>query len=48
MQRVQSVLAIADNENELLNQQIVEFIKKCGEIALKMMISDPPLIFDIR
>lgn len=48
MQRVQSVLAIADNENEQLNQQIVEFIKKCGEITLKMMISDPPLIFDIR
>jgi len=48
MQQVQSVLSIADNENEHMNQQIMEFITKCGEITMKMMISDPPLILDCR
>jgi hypothetical protein len=48
MQKIQQVLAIADNESEEVNGQIVDFISKFGEIALKMMISDPPLIFDFR
>lgn len=48
MQRIQSVLSIADNENEEINNQIVKFIQKFGEIALQMMISDPPLLFDFR
>ena len=48
MQKIQAVLAIADNENEDINQQISDFIKQCGEIILKMMISDPPLLFDCR
>lgn len=48
MQKIQSVLAIAENENEEINKQISEFIQKCGEIVLKMMISDPPLLFDCR
>jgi hypothetical protein len=34
MRKIQSVLAIADNENEEINQQIVEFIKKFGQITL--------------
>jgi hypothetical protein len=46
MQNVQNVLAIGENENEDINQQIIDFVKKCGEISLKMMISDPPLAFD--
>ena len=41
-------MAIAENENEDINLQICEFIKKCGEIVLKMMISDPPMLFDCR
>jgi hypothetical protein len=34
MNKVQSVLAIADNENETINNQIVEFLSKFGEVAL--------------
>ena len=34
MRKIQGVLAIADNESEEVNQQIIEFIKKFGEIAL--------------
>lgn len=34
MRKIQSVLAIADNENEDVNSQIIEFVKKFGEIAL--------------
>ena len=48
MLKIQAVLAIAENENQDINQQISEFIKKCGEIVLKMMISDPPMLFDSR
>lgn len=48
MQKVQSVLAIADNENENINNQIVSFLSKFGEVALQMMISDPPLLFDFQ
>jgi len=48
MMKVQGVLAIAENENEQMNQQIVDFVNKCGEICMMMMISDPPLVFDCR
>ena len=48
MQKIQSVLLIADNESEETNNQIVEFIEKFGSIALQMMISDPPLLFDFK
>lgn len=48
MRKIQGVLAIADNENEEINQQIVDFIKKFGEIALQMMISDPPLLMNVE
>ena len=46
MNKIQQVLAISDNESEDINNQITEFIQKFGELCLKMMISDPPLIFD--
>ena len=48
MMRVQAVLAINDNENEEVNKQIVEFIRKFGEIALQMIISETPLLVDLR
>ena len=48
MMRVQAVLAINDNENEDTNKQIVEFIRKFGEISLQMMISETPLLVDLR
>lgn len=48
MKKIQDVLAIAEGESEDINKQISEFIQKCGEIILKMMISDPPLLFDCR
>ena len=47
MRKIQGVLAIADNESEEINQQIVDFIKKFGEIALQMMVSDPPLLLNV-
>ena len=48
MNKIQTILAIADNENEDINEQISEYIRKTGEIAFQMMISDPPLLFDIK
>ena len=42
------MLAISDNESEDVNNQIIEFIQKFGELSLKMMISDPPLVFDFN
>lgn len=46
--RVQAVLAIGDNENEEINKQIVDFIRKFGEISLQMIISESPLLIDLR
>ena len=48
MAKIQSVLAIAENDNSEINQQIVDFIKKFGKVALQMMISDPPLLIDFQ
>ena len=48
MTKVQNVLAIGENEDEDMNNQITEFIRKSGEIIIKMMISDPPLLFDCK
>jgi|TARA_B110000305_G_C19322702_1_gene579757 hypothetical protein len=47
MRKIQGVLAIADNESEEVNQQIMDFIKKFGELALQMIISDPPFLFNV-
>ena len=33
MQKIQTILAIADNENEDINEQISDFIRKTGEMA---------------
>ena len=45
---MQAVLAIADNENEEINKQIIDFIRKFGEISLQMIISETPLLVDLR
>lgn len=42
------MLAINDNENEEINKQIVDFIRKFGEIVLQMIISETPLLVDLR
>jgi hypothetical protein len=41
------VLSIAD-ESPSVNQGIVTFLKKLGEVAFQMLISDPPIVFDIK
>mmetsp|Transcript_4150 Transcript_4150/g.7029 ORF Transcript_4150/g.7029 Transcript_4150/m.7029 type:complete len:89 (+) Transcript_4150:452-718(+) len=48
MLKIQGVLAIAENESEDINGQIEQFVQKFGELALKMLISDPALCFDFR
>lgn len=47
MQKIQSVLSLGD-ESKHINQSIVDFLKKVGEVAFQMMISDPPLVFDLK
>ena len=47
MSKIQEVLSIGDEAKEV-NDQILAFLKKLSEIAFQMLISDPPLIFDIK
>jgi hypothetical protein len=47
MRKVQSVLSIAD-ESPSVNQGIVNFLKKLGEVSFQMMVSDPPIVFDMK
>ena len=47
MKKIQGVLSIAD-ESPSVNQGIVTFLKKLGEVAFQMLISDPPIVFDIK
>jgi hypothetical protein len=47
MRKVQSVLSISD-EAPSVNLGIVTFLKKLGEVAFQMMISDPPIVFDLK
>ena len=45
--KVQAVLSIGD-EQKHINQAICDFVRKIGEIAFQMLVSDPPLVFDIK
>lgn len=45
MQKVQSVLSIGD-EQKAVNDAIVDFIQRVGEVAFQTVVSEPPLIFD--
>lgn len=45
--KVQSVLSIGD-EAKHVNMAIIEFVKKLGEVAFQMMVSDPPIVFDVK
>ena len=47
MQKVQSVLSIGDDAKHV-NAAIIEFIKKVGEVAFQMLVSDPPIVFDLK
>ena len=47
MRKVQGVLSISD-EAPNVNQGIVTFLMKLGEVAFQMMISDPPIVFDLK
>ena len=47
MKKIQGVLSISD-ESPSVNQGIVTFLKKLGEVAFQMLISDPPIVFDIK
>ena len=41
------MLSIAD-ESPSVNLGIVTFLKKLGEVAFQMLISDPPIVFDLK
>jgi hypothetical protein len=41
------VLSIGD-ESKTVNTAIIDFIKKVGEVAFQMLVSDPPLVFDFK
>jgi hypothetical protein len=47
MLKCQAVLSIGD-ESKAINEAIIDFIKRLGLVAFQMMISDPPLVFDIK
>lgn len=47
MRKIQAVLAISD-EAPHVNQGIVTFLKKLGEVAFQMLVSDPPIVFDVK
>lgn len=47
MQKVQKVLSISDGAPHV-NKGIVAFIKKLGEVAFQMLISDPMIVFDSK
>ncbi|CDW84282.1 UNKNOWN [Stylonychia lemnae] len=47
MSAVQKSLSIGD-EQKHINQAITDFIKKIGEVAFQMLVSDPPIVFDIK
>jgi hypothetical protein len=47
MKKVQSVLSIADAALHV-NNSIVAFVKKLGEVAFQMLVSDPPMVFDSK
>jgi len=47
MQRVQSVLSIAD-DSQAVNDAIVEFVQKVGEVAFQTVVCEPQLVFDIK
>ena len=47
MQKIQTVLSIGD-EAKRVNDAIVDFIKKIGEVAFQMLVSDPPIVFDLQ
>ena len=47
MHKIQGVLSIAD-EAAHVNSGITAFLKKLGEVAFQMFVSDPPIVFDIK
>jgi len=47
MSRIQATLSIAD-EAPHVNQGIVAFLRKLGEVAFQMLVSDPPIVFDLK
>ena len=47
MMVVQKSLSIGD-EQKHLNAVIVEFVRRIGEVAFQMLVSDPPVVFDLK
>ena len=47
MQDVQKHLSIGD-ESKATNQAIVDFVRKIGEVAFQMQVSDPQFAFDLK
>lgn len=47
MSRIQATLSIGDDAPHV-NQGIVTFLRKLGEVAFQMLVSDPPIVFDLK
>jgi len=47
MSNIQKALSIGD-EQKHMNQAIVDFVRKIGDNAFQMLISDPPIVFDLK
>lgn len=41
------MLSISDEASHI-NLGIVTFLKKLGEVAFQMQVSDPPIVFDLK
>lgn len=41
------MLSIGD-EAKHVNASIVDFIRKLGEVAFQMLVSDPPIVYDMK
>lgn len=47
MANIQKALSIGD-EQKHVNNAIVDFVRKIGDVAFQMLISDPPIVFDLK
>lgn len=47
MKKVQNTLCIADGADESINEQIVDFSKKCGRVLVQINVSEPSLEMEL-
>lgn len=47
MKKVQSTLCIAEGQDETINQQIVDFSRKCARVLVQITVSEPALEMEL-